>query len=240
MIIRIWWPSASKLRVKLKRALYGDRWFSRGIYREIKPRFSVRRLDRSIIQVKEDEAEELIRFLEDLGIRFKILREKYFLSGPKVLIMLGVNAISNEFFRVLGDEEMIVRSRNNLICLEDALVTTFSRALKDKKGWIRYVVMGLLIRKLDYNYMFFRAQRERIYNDFLSFLNYTFRILSGNITRSDLLRVLRSTPSYYDIIRIFRSLHGGEIIPETNDKKPGILLNPETIVNLASKQLIGY
>jgi len=242
MLIRIYWPKESRIKVKLKRKLFGDQWLERkrASVRIIRPEFRIKRIKRGLIQVNEEDWPKLREFLNSLRVSYRIVSENYLISGPLVLIKrYGVNAYDKSYFRVLADEEMLCRSLGNYPCLEDTIITTFSKALKNRLSWLNYVVMAFFIRRLDWQYMIFRAKVEEVLEEFAKLLGLIFTTLRGDLNIKTLRRIVKKNIRYVDIVRYFNSLHwyNPPIIIKT-DKFYG--LTPETIVSLAAKQLFYY
>ena len=242
MLIRLYWPAESKLKIKLKRAIFGDSWVQRKpngsiISRRIEPIFNVRKIKRGIIYIKESEWPSLRDFLEKLGIRYDILKENWLVSGPKVLVNYGLNAFVNDFFKVLADDEMLKRANRKYVCLEDAIVTTFAKAIGDKLPWLGYVVMIFTYRKVDKEYLIKRSKIVGVYDQFVKFLGLIFRTFRGPWSTNRWLKIALSHPRFRHLVDYFNSIHWWNI---TSNVEEFMGLEPETIVSLAGKQILGY
>ena len=112
MLIRLYWPKEPRIKVKLKRKLFGDQWLEKrnALTRRIRPEFHVRRIKRGLIQVNDKDWPKLRDFLDRFGISYRIISRDYLISGPLVLIKYGVNAFDKSYFKLLADEEMLCRS----------------------------------------------------------------------------------------------------------------------------------
>jgi len=242
LLIRIKWPTDSRRKVKLKRYLFGDKWIQKVsdsyIVRYFAPRFNVKRIRRGLIWISDEEASHLLDFLNSLGVDYMVEKGDYVYAGPKILIQLGVRAIDSNYFKAFVDDIAIRRARDRIPCLEDALVLTFSRSLRNDISWINYVVMGLLIRRLDVEYMFYRAKLEEVLPTFSEFISFVFRTLSGGTKNIE--EITHLVPFFDDIVDYFNSLHPYAHKYIFNSSERFIYLTPKTIASIASKQLMSF
>ncbi len=241
-MIRIKWPNDSRRRTKLKRYLFGDKWTQKinnyRIVRYFAPKFNLKRIKRGLIWVSDKELSSLLDFLDSLGVDYVVKKEDYVYAGPKILIQLGVRAIDPNYFKAFVDDIAIKRARGRIPCLEDALVLTFSRSLKKSISWISYVIMGLLIRRLDIEYMFYRARLEGVLPIFSEFISFVFRTLLGET--KNIKEITHLVPFFRDIVDYFNSLHpyAPKYIFDSNERF--LYLTPKTIASIASKQLMSF
>lgn len=236
LLLKIEWPKDSRRKVKLKRALFGYKLKHGPVMRVVKGRFDVVRVKRGLIKVSDIELDSLLQFLDNLGISYKLMNEVYLISGPLALIKNGVNAVDKSYFRYLADEEAVLRSRGKYAGLEDAIASTFDRALKGKDSWLGYLVMALLIRDLEWHYLIMRIREFGVLDEFSQFISLVSSVLGGELRGNILYDLYNISIRYGDIVSIFRSLHW-EIPVPLKGVKEFRGLTPKSIVSLASKQL---
>ena len=239
MLVRIYWPNDSKRKVKLKRALFGDKWFNRDKIKIIQPKFKVRKVKKGIILIDDHEWDKLKNFLDELSVSYEILRETYLISGPLVLVYYGINAFNNSYFKVLANDEMLRRSIGKYVGLEDAVVTTFYKAINGKSSWLNYVIMGMLIRRLDLDYMIKTASEIGISSELLEFFGLIFTTLRGELNTNETKEIFKLVPKFIDIINYFNSLYWFDP-PKIVKVEEFRGLTPKTVSGIASKQIFYY
>lgn len=170
-------------------------------------------------------------------ISLQEIGDRYLLSGPRVLVEYGLNAFCDEIFLVRPDEIMRRRANGAFLCLEDAIATTFKRAIEYRPSWLRYIVMIYIYRRTDIKYLLYRCRRLGIYDEIKKFLGLIFRTFKGRWENKRSIKIALSHPRFRHIIDYFNHTHWYEIVA---DVESFYGLTPEVIVSLAGKQLYGY
>ncbi len=170
-------------------------------------------------------------------IHLQEIRDKYLLSGPRVLVEYGLNAFCDEILLVRPDETMRKRASGIFLCLEDTIATTFKHAIECRPLWLRYVVMIYIYRRVDMKYLLDRCLMLGICDEVKKFLGLIFKTFRGRWEGKRSVKIALSHPRFRHIMDYFNHIHWYEI---DADVESYCGLTPEIIVSLAGKQLYGY